>query len=211
MRTLRPRQTHNGQPGRSCHGEGHVRQDLIRLWPASFPSIALSHLPHADLRVRPAPEHRPLQAAGPLVVPSRSRREDPLPQPPGMPRGRSFPFRLRDEDPSHRPGRGDHATSATRRAFPVADSTTRPSTPGVRRPGPPSGAGAPDYQCELGISADGAVEPFPSQEPDVCAQNRWMPMPCRWAGPEYGLTSGRGSSAHCSGHCSTAYAKPVFV
>ena len=45
-------------------------------------SIALRHLPHADQRVRPAPEHQLLQAADPLVVPGLRCREDPLPQPP---------------------------------------------------------------------------------------------------------------------------------
>jgi hypothetical protein len=33
-RTLQPRQTHNGEPSRSCHGEGHAWQALFRGQPA---------------------------------------------------------------------------------------------------------------------------------------------------------------------------------
>jgi hypothetical protein len=62
-------------------------------------SIALCHLPHADQRVRPAPEHQLLQAADPLVVPGLRCREDPLPQPPypvlGRPPVHGVPTQIR--------------------------------------------------------------------------------------------------------------------
>jgi hypothetical protein len=46
------------------------------------PSIALRHLPHADQRVRPAPQHQPLQVPDFRPVLLLRRLEDPLPQPP---------------------------------------------------------------------------------------------------------------------------------
>ena len=45
-------------------------------------SVVLRHPPHADQRVRPAPQHQLLQVADPLQVPVLRRLEDPLPQPP---------------------------------------------------------------------------------------------------------------------------------
>src|SRR5947207_8473461 len=46
------------------------------------PRVALRHLPHADQRVRPAPQHQLLQVPDlrPVLLPRRL--EDPLPQPP---------------------------------------------------------------------------------------------------------------------------------
>ena len=46
------------------------------------PSIALRHLPHADQRVGPAPQHQLLQVPDPGPVLLLRRLEDPLPQPP---------------------------------------------------------------------------------------------------------------------------------
>ena len=46
------------------------------------PGIALRHLPHADQRVGPAPQHQLLQVPDPGPVLLLRRREDPLPQPP---------------------------------------------------------------------------------------------------------------------------------
>src|SRR5713101_5299086 len=53
--------------------------------PGFAPSIALRHLPHADQRVRPAPQHQLLQVPdlGPVLL--LRRLEDPLPQPPYLP------------------------------------------------------------------------------------------------------------------------------
>ena len=44
--------------------------------------VALRHLPHADQRVRPAPQHQLLQVPGLGQVPVPHRLEDPAPQPP---------------------------------------------------------------------------------------------------------------------------------
>ena len=46
------------------------------------PSVALRHLPHADQRVRPGPQHQLLQVPDLRPVPLPRRLEDPLPQPP---------------------------------------------------------------------------------------------------------------------------------
>ena len=46
------------------------------------PGIALRHLPHADQRVRPAPQHQLLQVPDLRPVLLLRRLEDPLPQPP---------------------------------------------------------------------------------------------------------------------------------
>src|SRR6266498_2242107 len=46
------------------------------------PGIALRHLPHADQRVRPAPQHQLLQVPDLRPVLPLRRLEDPLPQPP---------------------------------------------------------------------------------------------------------------------------------
>ena len=45
-------------------------------------SVALRHLPHADQRVRPGPQHQLLQVPDLGQVPLLRRLEDPLPQPP---------------------------------------------------------------------------------------------------------------------------------
>ena len=48
----------------------------------SATSVALRHLPHADQRVRPAPQHHPLQVPDRGQILLLRRLEDPLPQPP---------------------------------------------------------------------------------------------------------------------------------
>ena len=60
--------------GRQRHLPVHPRR------PA--PSVALGHLPHADQRVRPGPQHHLLQVPDPRPVPLPRRLEDPPPQPP---------------------------------------------------------------------------------------------------------------------------------
>ena len=53
--------------------------------PAVFAaSVELRHLPHADQRVRPGPQHQLLQGPDPGPVLLLRRREDPLPQPPDV-------------------------------------------------------------------------------------------------------------------------------
>ncbi len=44
--------------------------------------VALRHLPHADQRVAPAPQHQLLQVPGHGQVPALHRLEDPAAQPP---------------------------------------------------------------------------------------------------------------------------------
>jgi hypothetical protein len=79
-----------GTPRRSrlVHPHRHARPGLgsqrdLPVDPGGLaPGVALRHLPHADQRVRPGPQHQPLQApdSRPVLLPRRL--EDPLPQPP---------------------------------------------------------------------------------------------------------------------------------
>src|SRR5260370_40499508 len=66
-----------------CHRRpGLRRQGCLPVDPGGpAPSVALRHLPHADQRVRPGPQHHLLQGPelSPVLLPRR--REDPLPQP----------------------------------------------------------------------------------------------------------------------------------
>ena len=78
-----------GLPGRDGLVHPHRRRHPGRAVKSDDPvdpgrraaSIALGHLPHADQRVAPRPQHHFLQVPdlGPVPVPRR--REDPLPQP----------------------------------------------------------------------------------------------------------------------------------
>ena len=73
---------------RLVHPHSHARPGLgsqgdLPVDPGSpAPRVALRHLPHADQRVRPGPQHQLLQVPGlgPVLLPRRF--EDPLPQPP---------------------------------------------------------------------------------------------------------------------------------
>ena len=67
------------QPGPPCPG-GQRDLPVYPGGPAS--SVALRHLPHADQRVRPAPQHQLLQVPDLGQVLLLRRLEDPLPQPP---------------------------------------------------------------------------------------------------------------------------------
>jgi hypothetical protein len=80
----------HGLPGGDCLVDpdchlcpGRRRQRNLPVDPGGpAPSIALRHLPHADQRVRPGPQHHLLQRPdrGPVLLPRRL--EDPPPQPP---------------------------------------------------------------------------------------------------------------------------------
>ena len=65
------------------HGQVHPRpggQHDLPVYPwGSATSVALRHLPHADQRVRPAPQHHPLQVPDRGQVLLLRRLEDPLP------------------------------------------------------------------------------------------------------------------------------------
>ena len=79
-----------GQVSPGLRGQHHLPVNACR--PAA--SIELGHPPHADQRVRPRPEHQLLQTADLLKVPRLRRREDPLPQPPYVPLGRTPVHRM---------------------------------------------------------------------------------------------------------------------
>src|SRR6266516_4060903 len=81
-RTGLPRRTRLVHPHRHIRPGRGSQRDLPVDPGGLAPSVALRHLPHADQRVRPAPQHQSLQAPDLRPVLLLRRLEDPLPQPP---------------------------------------------------------------------------------------------------------------------------------
>ena len=78
-----PRPARSVQPDRQLRPVRGGQRDLARRSPPSCGQrCARVDPPHADQRVRPAPQHQLLQVADPFRSPVLRRREDPLPQPP---------------------------------------------------------------------------------------------------------------------------------
>ena len=80
-----PRRTRLVHPHRHLRPGPGSQSDLPVDPGGLAPSVALRHLPHADQRVRPGPQHQLLQVPNlrPVLLPHRL--EDPLPQPPCVP------------------------------------------------------------------------------------------------------------------------------
>ena len=118
------RQSAPGSPGpvRPVSQPGPVRRGQRDLpvyarGPAS--SVALRHLPHAEQRIRPAPQHQFLQEPDLGPVPGLRRLEDPLPNP---------PYVLYGTASQRNPSRGDRPPVRSLRGPPSPARTRVPSS-----------------------------------------------------------------------------------